>query len=566
MRERERESERERRMMESFGRTPRAREEELEGTGGDGEASTTTGSEKLLYLVRQIERDAISMESGSLDVLEERRCCGAVIKGIIALDTLDTQADTGVLQLMRRLSKRILSMSSTARASQLLVLIEILRFALGRNAAGSSSPSTAEVYLFDTRSCISALFCDLFQLHYRSEQVAVAVFDLCSSYGEVLQRSFADLVCQGYPTALKAAVMRPQALSGRMSCFVQSMVTCNMFIPLVQSMLDTPILALLMDDKRGYRKMVEEKASREILQSFVEDAQKNDVQDLMRVEDIFNLLSPKVSDLCSTLDVPSAWPQLVKDIRKMVDKKGSHGSELLGAQRCSLVIECLVPELLHSAFTCILEKPQIGSLCSIITLVLNRFTSGTLYPNKTYFNTCLEHSLVFISNALHLKPRMLVMLKKTLLNLFTLEEEFEEAFQSILQKVRTSLLREIGIILSESRSSTAFYEEFAYQIVDTLETLIHEKARVWQDTATKDFETLRLICAALVAMTRIVLVHTSLLTRVDLMLRKMCHSNGHPFVLNRANESMRLVQIPELRYLVLQEDNSKAFKQAAKLL
>ena len=59
---------------------------------------------------------------------------------------------------------------------------------------------------------------------------------------------------------------------------------------------------------------------------------------------------------------------------------------------------------------------------------------------------------------------------------------------------------------------------------------------------------------------------SSLLTRVDLMLRKMCHSNGHPFVLNRANESMRLVQIPELRYLVLQEDNSKAFKQAAKLL
>ena len=424
------------------------------------------------------------------------------------------------------------------------------------------------------------LFCELFQSHYRNLLICTEIFDLCSSYETVLVKSHADIICQGYPTALKAAVLWPQKLAGKISCFVRSMTSSNMCIPLVQSALDVPILALLMDDRRGFRKMVEDKASRDILQSFVEDAeQSRRVEDLMAVEDIFNMLSPRISDLCSTLEVPSTWPQLVKDMQKMGMREEQEKKEdpqrveledgnfeTVQTLRCNLVIAHLMPELLNCVFVSLLESPQVGNLCSIITLIVNRFASGTLYPNKTYGNCCVETSLAFISNALHLKPKMLVMLKKTLLNLFILEDTGAFRYYN-LQKVKTSLLREIGIILSDTQSS-AFYEDVAYQIVDTLETLIQEKAECWQDRWSEDYNTLKLICAAMTAMTRIVLVHTPLLTRVDLMLRKICHKDSHTFVLNRANESLKLVQMPELRYLVLQEEYSLAnnFKRAAKLL
>ena len=38
------------------------------------------------------------------------------------------------------------------------------------------------------------------------------------------------------------------------------------------------------------------------------------------------------------------------------------------------------------------------------------------------------------------------------------------------------------------------------------------------------------------------------------MLTKICNSDSHPLVLNRANESLKLVQMPELGYLLFQED------------
>jgi hypothetical protein len=522
--------------------------------------------------------------------LEELSSCGVVVdhirtlhaltkvvlEGPDDLKSLKAHVETLVLQLMRRVSKRIVNKGNMARTSQAIVLIEILKFVLSRSVTNKSD----EVYLFDTRRCLSVLFSELFQVHYRNLLVCTEIFDLCSSYEDVLTKCYADLVCQGYPTALKAAILWPKKFSAKMPCFVQSMNSCDLCIPLVQSVLDAPILALLMDDKRNFTRMVEEKASREILQSFVEDEQSNNVEDMMQVEDIFNLLSPKVSDLCSTLDVPATWPRLLKDIQRMneeglasaggfrregEEERGNFQSA--GAVRCNLVIKYLMPELLNAVFVSLLEKPQVGKLCSIITLIINRFMSDTLYPNKAYGNACIEHSLLFISNALHLKPKMLVMLKNTLLRLFILEETSISLHYN-LQKVKTSLLREIGIILSGSQSST-FYEDVAYQIVDTLETLIQEKASTWQDRSSKDFNTLKLICAAMTAMTRIVVVHSSLLTRVDLMLRKICHKGSHTFVLNRANESLKLVQMPEdLSYLILQAESSvaSAFKKAAKLL
>ncbi len=117
--------------------------------------------------------------------------------------------------------------------------------------------------------------------------------------------------------------------------------------------------------------MVEEKASREILQSFVEDDAKSDVaMDLMRVEDIFNMLSPRVSDLCATLDVPPAWPQLVRDIRRMMAARNGGGGAKGGggegnyeasrsARRCRSVIDSFVGEVLDAAFMRILDSTSV---------------------------------------------------------------------------------------------------------------------------------------------------------------------------------------------------------------
>ena len=49
-------------------------------------------------------------------------------------------------------------------------------------------------------------------------------------------------------------------------------------------------------------------------------------------------------------------------------------------------LDNLMPELLNSVFDYILESPQglVGNLCSIITLVLNRLSSGSFYPSTAF--------------------------------------------------------------------------------------------------------------------------------------------------------------------------------------
>lgn len=233
---------------------------------------------------------------------------------------------------------------------------------------------------------------------------------------------------------------------------------------------------------------------------------------------------------------------------------------ILGLPEASFV-DGLVSDLLSSVFMCALESPEVGSLCSMIKLILDRFTRTTggaggaqsdpIQSDRAkaiFCRHCTDPALVIVASALRLRLRMLVTLQKTLLDLLMAEEEGSVG-GLVLHKVKASLLREMGIILWEQGASPsrAHFEDTAYQVVDTLETVIHERAHVWQRLQTEDHETLKLVCASLTALARIVLSHTSLLTRVDLMLKKMCHAKTcHKFVLNRANESLNLVQMPEI--------------------
>ncbi|QDZ18436.1 hypothetical protein HOP50_01g09410 [Chloropicon primus] len=487
-------------------------------------------------------------------------------------DDVHQRVEAISLGILRNLSKKITQLAGdrgpapgATSPGHCFVLIVILEFVLERQCRGSD-------YLFDTRRCLSALFGRLFQRHYRDAGVSAKVFELCTGeYREHLLKTYCDLICEGWPTALKAAVLQPEAFAPieGLSCFLESMVSSNMCIPLVQSILDAPCLALLMDDDAcGYRAMVEDRANMELLRSIVEKEHGRSAESMMRVEDIFNMLSPNISDIPHTLDVPHSRAKLVQDIMELSLTQGRERAAAFRGDKGAKVVDNLMPELLNAVFDYILESPQglVGNLCSIITLVLNRVSSGSFYPSTAFGEILVEAGLTFISNALRLKPKMLVMLKKALLNVLILEGPHSAAMHCNLQKVKTRLLREIGVILSEN-PPTPFFEDFAYQMVDTLETVVHERARVWQDKATRDSETLKLVCAAMTAMARIVLVHKPLLTRVQLMLKKVCHSNCHPFVLNRANESLKLVQMPELSYLLLLEDCGQlgTYKEVTKL-
>ncbi len=106
-----------------------------------------------------------------------------------------------------------------------------------------------------------------------------------------------------------------------------------------------------------------------------------------------------------------------------------------------------------------LAAPQMGPLCAISTLVLNRLTSGTLYPDPAYLDACVRHGLAFILNALRIKPKMLAMLRKTLLNLFVMEDaalDDSPALRRGVSRVRTALLREMGVLMSSFPAGGGF--------------------------------------------------------------------------------------------------------------
>ena len=77
---------------------------------------------------------------------------------------------------------------------------------------------------------------------------------------------------------------------------------------------------------------------------------------------------------------------------------------------------------------------------------------------------------------------------------------------------------------------------------------------------------LRLVCTTLTTMARIVLNHLDLRTRVETVMRKISRTPGHPFVLNRANESLKLIQERLGEPLLLNDEGSTTYlKQMARM-
>ena len=499
-------------------------------SGGSSPPSTSSSPlDTLESIASRLESNLSRLGKAKVERLAVRKSFTDDIRSLGKVVTecsgdLRQRAENLALDIVRGLSKKIIfnaarEDSSGSAGCHGIVLVEVLQFVLARQVGDTAAQ--AELYLFDTKGCVSVLLGrQIFQKHFRDLELCSKVFELCAGpYHEHLLKRYSQIIALGWPTALKAAVFHDKFSDVELSCFLRAMVLSQRAIPLAQSVFDAPCLAVLLDQGAaqahgGFR------------------------------EDILNMLSPDVSDMPHVSDVPPSRAKLVREIEDL-SRSGQNGT-----RQSDLVVRRLMHPLMSAAFTCILEElaGSDGMLCSIIMLVLNRLSSASLYPSRAFVTLCVDCGLVFVSMALHLRPKMLVMLKKSLLNFLTLSGHHGHS----LQMAKTRLIRMVGVVLFEN--AAPHFSEAAYQIVETLETVIHERARDWSSDKTVDDKALNLVCAAMTAMTRIVLVHTSLLTRVQLMLTKICNSDSHPLVLNRANESLKLVQMPELGYLLFQED------------